>query len=113
VINTICKIATLNAALVFSLALAGANEIAPRAPAPKGQIAIESSILLAGNPTCERAQKTIASEGFKEIQTIDCTGQFYVFTAWRLDSFYIIKVSAQSGRIVMAEPQRLKPLWDQ
>jgi hypothetical protein len=89
-IKTICKIATLNAALVLSPALVGA-----------------------GDPPCERAQNTIASHGFKEVRTIDCTGQFYVFTAWRLDSFYIIKVSAQSGRIVMAEPQRLKPLRDQ
>jgi hypothetical protein len=91
-IKTICKIATLNAALVFSFALVGAN---------------------ARDSACERAESTIASEGFKEIQTIDCTGEFYVFTAWRLDSFYIIKVSAQTGRIVTAEPQRLKPLWDQ
>jgi hypothetical protein len=91
-IKTTCKIATLSAALVFSSGFVGAN---------------------ARDPTCERAQNIIAREGFKEIQTIDCTGQFYVFTAWRLDSFYIIKVSAQTGRIVMAEPQRLKPLWDQ
>jgi hypothetical protein len=91
-INTICKITTLSAVLVFSSASVGAN---------------------ARDLTCERAQNIIASEGFKEIQTIDCTGQFYVFTAWRLDSFYIIKVSVQTGRIVMAEPQRIKPLWDQ
>ena len=90
-IKTICKIATA-ALLVFSSLLVGAN---------------------ARDPTCERAQNVIASEGFKEIQTIDCTGQLYVFTAWRLDSFYIIKVSAETGRIVTAEPQRLKPLWDQ
>lgn len=110
-IKTICKIATLNAALVFSPALVGANEITPEPPAQNGQI--ELSDLLASDPTCERAKNAIVSEGFKEIQTIDCTGEFYVFTAWRLDSFYIIKVSAQTGRIVMAEPQRLKPLWDQ
>jgi hypothetical protein len=91
-IKTICKIAALSAALVFSSALVGAN---------------------ARDPSCERAENTIASEGFKEIQAIDCNGQFYVFTAWRLDSFYIIKVSAETGRIVTAEPQRLKPLWDQ
>jgi hypothetical protein len=90
--KTICQIATLNAALVFFSALEGAN---------------------ADNPACERAESTIESEGFVEIQTIDCTGDFYVFTAWRLDSFYIIKVSGETGRIVTAEPQRLKPLWDQ
>jgi hypothetical protein len=74
-IKTICKVATLNAALVFSPALVGANEIAPEAPAQNGQI--ESSDLLA--PTCERAKNAIVSKGFKEIQTIDCTGDFYVF----------------------------------
>ncbi|MGH6934517.1 MAG: hypothetical protein ACREEE_19045, partial [Dongiaceae bacterium] len=115
-------IAILNAALGCSAGSALAGARAPEDPVacpegmvcPEGrQTAEDRGDTSPGGPKCQAARRAIAGKGFSEIRNIECSGRYFVFTAWRLETMYIIKVSAGSGRIVSAEPQRLKPLWDQ
>jgi hypothetical protein len=115
-------IAVLKIALVCLAGPALAGGVAPEDPVacPNGMVCPEPP-QTAGNPVdpnpggpkCRAARRAIAAKGFGQITKIECSGRYFVFTAWRLESFYIVKVSAGSGRIVSAEPQRLKPLWDQ
>jgi hypothetical protein len=115
-------IAILNSALVCSAGSALAGAVAPEDPVacsrgmvcPEGRQTGEGPVDTGpGGPKCRAARRAIAGKGFGEIRKVECSGRYFVFTAWRLETFYIIKVSAGSGRIVSAEPQRLKPLWDQ
>ncbi len=116
------RIAILNAALVCSAGSALAAAVAPEEPVaclegmvcPEGrQTAKDPVDTSPEGPKCQAARRAIAGKGFSEIRKVECSGRYFVFTAWRLETIYIIRVSALSGRIVSAEPQRLKPLWDQ
>jgi hypothetical protein len=65
------------------------------------------------NVDCRKARRILRAESFHDVKTVDCSGNYFDFTAWRLQSFYKIRVRRGDGHIISAEPQRLKPLWDQ
>lgn len=65
------------------------------------------------NVDCRMARRILRAQDFHHVKTVDCSGNYFDFTAWRLQSFYKLRVRRADGHIVSAEPQRLKPLWDQ
>jgi hypothetical protein len=107
-----------------SAGLAGEEQVAPDNPA-SGQTMIEpdkpddAQTTVTPPPTrsrdvnCRNARRTLRAQGFHHVKTVDCSGRYFDFTAWRLESLYKIRVRRSDGRIVSADPQRLKPLWDQ
>ncbi|MCI0467650.1 MAG: hypothetical protein L0Y57_11690, partial [Beijerinckiaceae bacterium] len=93
------RIGVLNAALICSAGTALAAAVAPEEPVacPEGMVCPEGS-KTSGDPAdtssegpkCQAAQRAIADKGFSEIRKVECSGRYFVFTAWRLETIYII-----------------------
>jgi len=88
------------------------EQLPPDAPAAD-QATLASPPKGGHNVSCRAARAIISAQGFHHVKTADCSGKFFDFTAWRLQSFYKIRVRRSDGLIVSAEAQRIKPLWDQ
>jgi hypothetical protein len=112
-LKQLARIALVHAILICPAGLASAGEVGPedQVACPEGSVCPEPP-QKAESQECQAARRTIAAQGFGQIAKIECSGRYSVFTAWRLESFYIIRVSAKSGRIVSVEAQRIE-LWDQ
>ena len=53
-----------------------------------------------GRISCREAAYRLHVRGYRRIGVIDCLGKFYSFEARRDGRLWIVKVSAQSGRII-------------
>lgn len=53
-----------------------------------------------GRLSCREAAFRIHSRGYRSIAVVDCTGKSYVYEARRDGRWWVIRVSAYSGRII-------------
>ena len=87
------------AGLVFSAVAA----IAPLAMSAPSHAGVNIDIFINPGPdrlTCRQAADRLYYRGYSRIQAFDCRGAVYGFEARRYHRWWIVEVSARSGRIL-------------